>query len=413
MIRIPSDLLLKPPEALANVAVATTPPKVRVHIIPDLPTDGGEQWLSTADGCLADNGRFYTGIGNTLDGIGGQGQSRIYEYDPVGDRLRLFANLRDTLTDPMLCAGKLHSRFDRGRDGKCYLAVHFGVHPTEEDFAAGFKGSSVVAFDPNSGKVEIVGVPIPGEGIPASHLDPQHMLFYMFTTPGREFVVYDVLARVVKFRGLHGSICGLRHILLGADGNAYISVRPGYMARYRPDTNSIDTTPAHLPVNPQHTDPLNVRNSLRASSRVVSDGTVYGMTTEGMMFLFDPKKETILNLGPNIGVGVYSSSLELSPDEKYLYYAVTGSEGAGEYGVPIVQYKIATGRRKVLAFLGRAVHEAREYHLSKTFNMRLSPDGGTLFFTYNGSPAAADGQVQEDFGQPSVVTVQIPLSERL
>ncbi|MFA6132702.1 MAG: hypothetical protein WC869_01645 [Phycisphaerae bacterium] len=412
MAVIRNDDLLKSPPALADLPVARTAPEVNVHLLSDLPTDNDERWLNMADGCLASNGRFYTGVGNTLEDIDGRGQSRIYELDPASGNVRLFADVRATLSDPLICAGKLQARLDQGRDGKIYLATHCGLPPSEAAQAAGYKGSAIIAFDPNGGQVELIDVPAHGDGMPASRLDAQRMLLYTFATPSNHLLIYDLMERKVVFRGLGESVSGTRHIMLDRDGNAYFTVNRGFLARYSPETNLVEMTAAQLPMSRRHSEISRTGNKLRASTEPTSDGTIYGMTHHGVLFAFEPHARTLRELGPNLDDGVYTVTLALSRNEKYLYYSLTAPEGASLYGVPIIQYELATGRRKAIAFLGDAIRQAFDYRISRNFNTRLSPDGTTLYFTFNGARPVAEGQVQDDYGLPSIVTVRIPDSEQ-
>ena len=88
-----------------------------------------------------------------------------------------------------------------------------------------------------------------------------------------------------------------------------------------------------------------------------------------------------------------------------------GAHGSGaKIGVPIVQFEIATGRRKVLAFLGDTMTKEFKYTIGGTYNLQLNPSGDRLFITFNGAPAG--GRRTETFGKPCVCVVDIPPRER-
>jgi len=403
------DFLKAPPEA-CGLPVATTPPKVDVCVIKDLPAGSGEHWTNMADGCLASTGRFYTGIGNCLEFAAGPGQSRLYEYDPAAKRLHLVTEVRDALSDPNIAVGKLHSRIDEGGDGWLYFATYWGQDPNEPDWA-GFKGSALMRFDPRSGQCEYLGIPAWGQGLPCSRLDAKRMILYAVAVPGNDFLAYDLQAKGVRYRGSGDVLQGNRHVMLDSAGEAYFSTKSGALAQYDPDTNAVRITKAVLPVDPRLA-AEGKTDSLRASAEPTGDGTVYGITTSGMLFAFDPATETVQDLGPDVGDGEYAVVLAASRDGKYLYYGLTSPDGAVKYGCPIIQYRTSTRTRKVLAFLKAVLRERLGYHISRLYNMRLSPDGSTLFCTFNGAPVAAEGRQQEDFHQPAVVVVHIPESER-
>jgi hypothetical protein len=120
-------------------------------------------------------------------------------------------------------------------------------------------------------------------------------------------------------------------------------------------------------------------------------------------------------LGPNWLAGSYTTVCLLSPDERYLYY-LPGSHGKAYLdGTPVIQYEIATGRRKVLAFLAPAFEKDHNYVLAGTYGAKLTPDGATLHINFNGH--AADGIRPEKmrpnrFGLTAFTVVEIPRAER-
>jgi hypothetical protein len=151
---------------------------------------------------------------------------------------------------------------------------------------------------------------------------------------------------------------------------------------------------------------------LRAATGPSRGGIVYGMTQAGIMFAFDPRLESVKDLGPNVAAGDYTAVVVLSPDEKYLYYA-PGSHGSDvKHGAPIVQYEIATGRRKTLAFLLAPLRERLKYTLGGTFNLGITPDGAALLGTFNGAPYDPAARKEATFGQPCLLRIGIPKSER-
>ena len=105
----------------------------------------------------------------------------------------------------------------------------------------------------------------------------------------------------------------------------------------------------------------------------------------------------------------------LSPDERFLYYLPGAHGQAFRYGTPIVQYEIATGTRKVLAFLAPALEHQLDYVPGGTYGIKLSRDGSTLFVNFNGH--AADSIRPSymrpiGFGLCSFAEIQISKAER-
>src|SRR5262249_14483347 len=125
-------------------------------------------------------------------------------------------------------------------------------------------------------------------------------------------------------------------------------------------------------------------------------------------FAFDPKGPAVKDLGTNFINGDYTAVMVLSPDEKYLYYA-PGAHGSGnQTGVPVVQYDLKSGQRKVLAFLRDPLKQQLKYDIGGTYNLQIEGSGERLFVTFNGQDPGRRGY----FGKPAVVVVHIPASER-
>jgi hypothetical protein len=146
------------------------------------------------------------------------------------------------------------------------------------------------------------------------------------------------------------------------------------------------------------------------------DGWIYGVTlSSGHLFRYSPDKDKLEDLGPDFLGGNYTTVMELSPDERFLYYLPGAHGGAIKIGTTILQYEIATGRRKVLAFLGEALEKACSYVPGGTYGVKLSPAGDVLYVNFNGH--AADSIRPKEmqpigFGLTAFAEIHIPRSER-
>jgi hypothetical protein len=98
-----------------------------------------------------------------------------------------------------------------------------------------------------------------------------------------------------------------------------------------------------------------------------------------------------------------------------LYYLPGAHGGAFKHGTPVVQYEIATGRRKVLAFLAPTIEREHEYVPGGTYGVKLTPDGSTLYVSLNGHPIASllpKHLKPNGFSLCSFAAIHIPESER-
>jgi hypothetical protein len=155
---------------------------------------------------------------------------------------------------------------------------------------------------------------------------------------------------------------------------------------------------------------------MRSASLESKEGFIYGTTqATNQLFKYFTAKDQLELLGPTWLSGEYTTVMILSPDEKYLYYLPGSHGGAFKTGTPVVQYNLATGRRKVLAFLAPVFEAETGYVPAGTYGAKLSTDGGTLYVNFNGH--AADrlrpaNMKPNGFGLTGFAAIEIPTSER-
>ncbi|MCI0465319.1 MAG: hypothetical protein L0Z62_51005 [Gemmataceae bacterium] len=407
---IESADFLKPPAGLdpKTFTVAKTAPKVDVCFFAGLDPNVGKPWSSWGDGCLASNGKYYTSVG---DHRGTDANSFVYEYNPM---TRILSRVVDVLRVIMHMLGlfghgKIHSGIHEGADGWLYFSTYWGKpKEVETAFTKGYPGSLLLRHNPKTGQTENLGALAPRQGLPASNFDRDRGLLYFHAVYKGDVVVYDTKAQKVKFQGGADQSAAHRTFLIDGRGRAHFSANDGTLAFYDPETNKLGKTTVRLPANPEAKKKKAKAATLRAASRPMRSGLVHGMTAAGQLFSFDPHKGEVKDLGPNFAGGDYTAVMVLSPDEKYLYYAPGAHGSANRTAAPVLQYEIATGKRKVLAFLRDPLAQRLKYNIGGTYNLQIDPSGERLFFTFNGS----DPGVRGFFGKPAVAVIHIPKAER-
>jgi hypothetical protein len=397
-LKVPANLDAK------QFTVAKTPPVVDVCFFEGLADRGkGTLWSSWGDGCIATNGKYYTSVG---DHLGKDANSYVYEYDPMTRALRRVVDVLQSIMHMLglYGHGKIHAGIHQGADGWLYITTYWGK-PKEVDaaFEKGFPGSITLRYDPKTGKTENLGAIVPKQGLPASYFDAQRQLIYFHAVYKGDVVVYDLKSRVVKFKGGADDSAGHRTFLPSPDGRVFFSGKDGGLLYYDPAKNTQGKTSVQLPAGMGKKN-----NTLRAAAHPTKAGLVYGMTAAGQMFVMDPVKETVKDLGPNFPEERYTAVMVMSPDEKYLYFAPGAHGGGNRTGGPVVQYEIATGQGKVLAFLRDPLQQKFNYMIGGTYNLQIDASGARLYITFNG----AAGTARSAFGKPSVVVLHIPQSER-
>ena len=396
------DLLKIPIGVQPEFKLASIPPKVEAILFRGLPANEETLWSSWGNGCFASNGKYYTAIG---DHGGYGGNSYLYEYDPVAKTLKKVVDVAEAIGQKKgeYGHGKIHAQIYEHKNA-LYFTTYWGKQRQVQDaYTKGYKGSLLLRYDLRSRVLENLGAIAPRKGLPASTFDPDRELLYFYGVENEkgDVVVYDLKKRSVKFQGGAEFTAKHRSFLRTKDGKVYFSDQNGKLSFYDPDKNTISSTALVLPGS---------KNSLRASSTPASTGAIFGMTHAGRLFAFDPAKQTIRDLGLNFRAGEYTAVIVLSPDEKYLYYAPGAHGSAAEAGTPVIQYRIQTGERKVIAFLRDSLMKRANYFIAGNYNMQIDSRGTTLYCTFNGSKYVS-GKKQEEFGLPSLVVIQIPKGE--
>jgi hypothetical protein len=404
-IVIDSNVLL---QAAADIKgdfkIASTPPRVETILFTGLPQETQDTlWTSWGNGLLASNGKYYAAIGNH-QGYGGD--SFVYEYDPTTGTLKKMIDIAEAIGQKtgQYGHGKIHTPIMEYQ-GSLYFATYWGQgRQVDEAKKSGYTGSLLFRYDLKNQKLENLGSISRGEGLPGAALDSARDLIYFYSVQPDEsgaVLIYDLKKRSVRFKGTTGTTGESRAFLIAPDGKIYFSNEKGMLSFYDSGKNSILPTNLVLPAQ---------KNSLRAASHATSAGLIYGITHAGRLFEFNPAKQSIKDLGPNFLSGEYTAVLLLSPDEKFLYYA-PGSHGSSvKVGTPLIQYDIAKGSRKVIAFLGPGLRK-NGYCIAGNYNLQIDSKGANIYAVFNGARIAT-GKNQPTFGLPAFVKITIPASER-
>lgn len=398
----------------AKFVVAKTPPVVDLvyHAPLPGPAVNGTGWSAWGDICVASSGDVYVATGDHGPDKAGTSAVFIYHYDPKIRKLTRIANPNDIgkLGNGFSAWSKVHARIDEGPDGKIYYCCTFnnGHDAPQMNWPEHINSSSIIQYDPQTGENTIVGQLPKHCATATSLIDREHGIWYCNLERGGgkdALFAFDLKTMEPIYEGPAGMITKNRNFALARDGSIYFNGAGQSIGRYDPATGEQALTKSELP-----------GGGMRATTRETSDGWIYGAVMgPGQLFRFNTSTHEVQMLGPDFLAGSYTTVTVLSPDEKYVYYLPGAHGGSWKIGCPIVQYNIATGQQKVIAFLRPLFEQQVGYVPNGTYGAKISADGATLYVNLNGHAVEklrVSGMTEGGFGLTGLAAIHIPESER-
>lgn len=406
-------------EGAAPFILAKTAPAVDLAYHGDLPDRAlnGTGWTIWGDICVAGDGKVYMGIGNHGRNAerpqNGGGHAFIYCWNPETKTLAKVADLNQLAGgqegDPTW--SKVHAGVLEDAAGQIWFTgtLNAGGRSFQTTWSERVPGGQLFRYDPKSGQSRIVTV-FPGEVTPTTLLDRERGLWYAImegktAAVDAALTVVDLKSAKVVYQSPHDAVTGTRNLALARDGAVFFSGQGG-LWKYDPASKTIAATRSVLPGG----------SALRSSTGETRDGFIYGTTMRpAALFRYAPAVDKMEPLGPDFLTGNYTTVTVLSPDEKYVYYLPGAHGGASLIGTPVVQYHIATGQRKVLAFLKDGIEKATNFSPAGTYGVKISAGGSTLFVNFNGNAINETNPPKRQakgFGLTAFAAIHIPASER-
>ena len=418
---------------LNDFIVAQTPPLIEFVIVPfenrflQAVPEGYFHgvWSNWSQGnYYIPNKKFYAAVGSH-----GFYKPSLYlvEYDTQARTIRSLPEINKILGRANLKFGdgKIHGWLDFYNDADLYYCTYWCKYPepSEEEFQSGYEGGLIMSYNVVTGKFTNFGVPIPRSSWPYHRMDTRRGLMFAVGMFG-EFLCYDVNKRTVRFAGYlpEGMRWFWRTMLVDEEtGFVYTtnnleSDSCVHFVKYDPQKNRFYKLKSCVPPNRI----TGERGQMRAHTKNrTRDGWFMGVIvgnpagTGGELFKFYPDEDLVEDLGLCwSGKYRYTTSLAMSPDQKYVYYIPAAHGKSHLEGTPVVQYNTKTGVRKIIAFLFPYFYDKYGYIPSGTFCVKLNDTGEKLFILFNGAFAEYDPESGDVFGDPSVMVINIPESER-
>lgn len=230
---------------------------------------------------------------------------KLYEYLPESNEMKLLFDLENSITvyPRTIRPSKFHTSINPMPDGKLIMTTHTTAsaptHPCWMPEAyythmwEGFMGSNVIIYDPKTGKVEDLGIPVPRDTIyGAKYIAEKNCLFFITYTRGHAYL-YNLDDRSVTDFGQCTEF-GSYLIKEASDGNLYFSSRSGDLWRFNTSTMKPEFTGIEIPR--EDTPACRARNVM-AYATTGADGRLYFTMHLGRhFFAYDPKTNTLQTL---------------------------------------------------------------------------------------------------------------------
>ena len=402
-------------EGVVEFEVAATPPKIDFAYHANLGENAVSRrlWSSWGDICVASDGSVYSAIGDHGNAVGGDARCFIYRWDPQQKRLAQIVDMNQVVKPKsgQPAWSKVHARIDEGPDGAIYFCctLNDGNRAVRPDYHWNEKlpGGQLYRYDPKTNETTVFANLPPRRCTATSILDRQRGIWWCNLEGGDNALwALDMKSKREHFKAPDGSMVFNRNFALAGDGSVFFNGAGGIWKYNAADGKLAATEVVFSGDTP----------GMRASTRQARNGAIYGITQKtAQLFRFLPDQKKLDLLGPTWLTGEYTTVAVLSPDERFVYY-LPGAHGKGRlYGTPVIQYEIASGRRKVLAFLAETFEDKLNYVPGGTYGVKLSSDGSTLYANLNGhaaDPIRPDHMKPIGFGLCSFVAIHIPDSER-
>ncbi len=233
---------------------------------------------------------------------------KLYEYLPASNEMRRCFDLETAIvTYPRtIRPSKIHTSINFMPDGKLIMTTHTTAsaptHPRWMPEAyyghvwEGFHGSNVLIYDPASGHVEDLGIPVPRDTIYGAAYEPSTRSLY-FTTYFRGHAYrFDLDDRSVTDFGQCTEF-GAYYMFRASDGQIYFSTRSGGFWRI----NARLREPEYLGIEfPREGDRSRCHNVMAYADNG-PDGRLYFCTHHGRRILaYDPGTNELSTLGYSV-----------------------------------------------------------------------------------------------------------------
>lgn len=240
---------------------------------------------------------------------------KLYEFLPETGEMKLCFDMETSLVvyPRTIRPSKIHTSICPLSDGRLIMATHTTASaPTHPHWMPeayythlweGFMGSNIIIYDPATGEVEDLGIPVPRVSFyGAKYIERHNCLFLSDYFRGHAYR-FDLNDRCVTDYGqcMEFGVCYLQE---GPDGHLYFSTRSGALWRFNVDTLEPEYTGIEIPRMERPTVHDGGIRRHGANRNVMTyaangpDGRIYLTTHVGeRFFAYDPENRRLETLG--------------------------------------------------------------------------------------------------------------------
>ncbi len=184
--------------------------------------------------------------------------AKLALYDPARNEARELASLRTSqfLSDRWIRPSKVHTSMCRMDDGRIIMVTHTTdkapQHPAWMPGAyfadpwEGFPGSSMLIYDPASGKLEDLGVPAPRETLYGGVWNRATGTYFALGFLKGELYEIDPVSHAVRNHGQAVERASYR-LAVGSDDNVYFTTRNGVLERFNIAAGRVERVGYQMP----------------------------------------------------------------------------------------------------------------------------------------------------------------------
>ena len=324
------------------------------------------------DGFMAPDGRVYLAAASEIT-VGEYAKMVEYRYEDNGFQECFYS--RDVILPPerAITASKFHTSTDIMEDGRIITVTHTTdkapEHPTWlylqyfDHIWEGFPGSSIILYDPKTGKAENVGIPVPRESLYGGVYSRKNRCYYAIGYARGHLYEYSFVTKRVTDFGKATEFETFR-LHLGPDNNVYGVTKSGTMFKLDTKKRELINLKHQFPAkNGKPNDCMSVYTRAMGGSLNVPGTTKFLFTlfqSEGM-YLYDTATDELKNFGSFRSADIYCEGFEsyegvfsMKLDkERVLWYPLTcysaAKKGSGDFsfrlGASLMRWDLFRGEK--------------------------------------------------------------------